>query len=243
MADATTKKSAAQVRRLLSQIPALLAGRQPDPTGVVEQIQIAVGVQVLSLVKEAFLIKAQGGVDACGIQWPPLKPSTIAGRRHPGLKRKKRGERPRGLLTKPQDKLWRGIFASVYRRTGDKGKAGATAWVILKRLGAKTILGMYGNTKCEILKDTNVMFNSLSPGFAGPSGDPNQVFRLEPGRVIIGTLVPYAEKHHRGIPGRLPKRQLWPDSTQEWPESWKQAIADVIANGIRSLIIALLQHG
>src|SRR5437868_10069394 len=52
-----------------------------------------------------------------------------------------------------------------------------------------------------ILRDTGLLFNSLSPGISA---------RPNPGQVIVGTNDPKAAWHHRGTT-TIPARPLWPD--------------------------------
>ena len=70
-----------EVQAVLARVPALLAGHEPDPTGLVRQIQLAMGTQALSLVKDAFVTKSQGGIDETGAKWKPLAASTQKKRR------------------------------------------------------------------------------------------------------------------------------------------------------------------
>ena len=98
----------------------------------------------------------------------------------------------------------------------------------MKAEGAKTILETFGKTSMEIGLDTRRMFNSLSPGLSGPSGDPEQVFRFEPGAVIVGTNVKYAGPFHA-------KRPLWPEP-DHWPQAWLDMLGDTLFDGLAILI-------
>lgn len=260
MATATTlhtRRSFPEVQAALRRLPAILAGREPDPTGhVVREIQLLVGVQALSLIWEAFVTKSRGGTDECGIRWPRLSPRTIAyGRRHPG---KKKGKL-RPSLSESQDRRWRAIYSAMLRKTSDKGHAAAIAWVVLKSQGATTVLEKYGGTSVEILKDTGILYNSLSPGaidlsgtagssglagssgVTGPPGVPGQVFQLIPGSVIVGTNVPYARRHHFGDPSHnLPARQLWPYDGQPWPDRWRKLILTRVLEAIPKIVAAMI---
>jgi hypothetical protein len=237
MAEMISSLNDEQALAVLEALPALLAGQVADTTGAVHGLQLAMGVQALSLVKDAFVVKARGGTDAAGIQWKPLDPRYIAyGRRHPGLTHKKKGERPRGLLTQKQDDRWRAVFAGSYCHMAAqgmsdvraRGNAAAQAWTVVKAEGAKTILETFGKTAVEIGRDTDRMFNSLSPGLSGPSGDPDQVFRFEPGAVIVGTNVKYAGPFHA-------KRPLWPEP-DKWPQAWLDMLSDILFDGLAILL-------
>ncbi len=242
METLTLHLSRPEVAARLALLGPILSGGVSDPSGMVQQLQLALGVQALSLIKEAFIVKARGGTDAAGISWPKLSPKTVAySRKHPGLQRKHPGDRPRGLLTDAQDKRWRGIWLHTWhwlqhkQGLGSKeaaGNAAAHAWFVLEAEGAKTILKEYGSVPVEILRDTDRLLNSLSPGIGGPSGNPDQVFDLQPGAVAVGTNVVYAGTHHRGNPARnVPARPLWPEADQ-WPQAWIDELADILTQGL-----------
>src|SRR5579859_5114220 len=107
----------AQLRQTIRRAVALMAGREPDPTGLVEGLLLRVGTVALSFIKQAYTDKARGGIDEAGIQWQPLSPKTIAyGRRHPGLSRirskvKGTSRERRPLLTAALDKRWRQLYS------------------------------------------------------------------------------------------------------------------------------------
>lgn len=111
------------------------------------------------------------------------------------------------------------------------------AWLVLKRDGAQTLVGKYGNRPVGILRDTGLLLNSLSPGVASAE----QVFRTGPGEVIVGTNRRGAAAHHRGIPGRLPQRRLWP-SPENWPAAWWDDIMDQLKQGLLDLAVSKIQE-
>lgn len=241
-----TRVARGRLRAALQCLPGILAGAVPDPTGLVHGIHVNVGLEALSIIKEAFVVKARGGTDAAGLSWRPLSPATIAyGRRHPGLnQRRARAASPRRpLLTKKLDQLWRQVYSRMLRRfSGDKAHAAAYAWVVVKAAGGETIIGKYGNTQVEILRDTGRLLDSISPGIAGHSGHPNQVFNVKPGEVEVGTNVVYAAAHHRGVPGRLPRRPLWAD-VNRWPQEWIERLHRHVRDGVAAVVKALLGAG
>lgn len=243
-----------ELNQLLSGFFRALVGDGPDPHGVVRGIQLRLGVALLSKIQQAFIVKARGGTDECGIKWPPLKRSTIAQRRTTREERAALGiggKRVRGLLTTSEDARWRKLFAT--RKNWLKAKYGLSdreasaraasiAWATLKREGAKTKLEVLGGRQVETLRDTGELLRSLSPGVEDrPSGAEGQVFRTEPGRVIVGTnKKPW---HHRGIPGRLPARHLWPPDG-DLPPAWWEALLGVAQRGtLRALVLVLQRYG
>lgn len=208
MADAVFRGSKAELKAKLRAIPAVLAGRAPDPHGIALGVQLRVGVAFLSEVQQDFLTKSRGGTGNDGITWPPLSKEYLAyGRRlGPGeaksLGVNTRTERHRGLLTAAQNKRWKHIYGTRLARLrlsmgeGEaRARAAQIAWAVLKSEGAKTKLDVYGNRQVDIGRDTGRMLRSLSPGVdAQPSGEAEQVFRTGTGTVVVGTNVEYAAR-------------------------------------------------
>jgi len=244
------------VRSLVAQ----LTGREPDKHGVARGYLLALGVAALSKIKDAFITKARGGTDEMGITWPPLSKAYLAyGRRFgrgeqaalkksAGLGKQHRfapgGDK--GLLTADQLKQWNRIFARKAARfalSGEpnpKAHAAAVAWIVMKSLGAKTKLEVFGNRQVEILRDTGVLFNSISPGIVSGDGSytpqDQQIFDIRAASVTVGSNVPYANVHDKGHARRptMPRRQIFPDSESQIPESWWQDWLDRSARALES---------
>lgn len=241
--QATFRGSRQQLYQRLVILPAQLAGRLPDPTGTVDRLWKAVGIEGLAIIREEFLEKARGGTDAAGITWKPLDPRTVAyKRRHPGLNRRRnyadrkgRGKRP--LLTAEQDRLWRSIYSREIRRQLAAGagqqdaaaQAAVLAWSVVKRRGGQTILMRYGKADVEIGRDTGRLFASLSPG-----NSDNRLTVSGPGRISVGTNVAYAKHFHA-------KRPLWP-SDGNLPEPWRQRLLGVLEDGIQDVVRGLVER-
>lgn len=242
--------------RTLYDLPGILAGTIPDRYGLVKLVQVRVAVAMLREVQLDFITKMRGGRGRDGIQWPPLKPETIAQRRitaaeFKAAKLDKKRHKHRGILSEEMDLEWRKKFGQVMawaRMDRDeksaKGLAAALAWKHVKSLGAKTRLELFGNRVVDILRDTAKLFRSLSPGFSEtnlpmplPEG---QVIIIAPGRIAVGS----SEKpwHHEGIPGRLPSRPFWPLSG-EIPAAWWEGINRAFVAGIQEIAALLLQKG
>lgn len=230
-------------RKLIVEVARALMGKGRDPGGVVKVIQLRIGVTVLSLVQQAFIVKSRGGQGDDGIKWKPLARATIAQRRTSASERKAlgiTGKRVRGLLTPAQDKRWRGIFASRVAKLRAQGVpdaealAAQMAWAILKSEGAQTKLGLLGGRTVDIGRDTGVMFRSLTPGIEDrPSNAPYQIFDTPPAAVIIGSNVPYAGDFHTDRP-------LWPDVL---PDAWWTRINASTVRGILKAVQLLMQSG
>lgn len=251
-----TRKQLADIVRSL---PLVLNGHMQDPGGLAQGLQLRIGAAALSLIKVAFIAKSRGGTDEAGDSWTKLSPKYVAyGRRHPELtqirKQAKAEGRPgRPMLTKKQDERWRRIFAGKLHQvsakqrkmtifggtsTQAKSAAAAYAWAVLKAEGGQTIFDNFKDAPVEILRDTGVLLNSLSPGVNGPSGHENQVFRVQPGTVIVGTNRKGAAAHHKGS-GKLPERRLWP-RVERWPSSWWQQITGTLRDGAAQVLIRML---
>jgi len=203
------------------------------------------GFTALGRIRQAFVVKSRGGTDEAGDRWAPLSPKTIAysrtrGRGRSGRTRAEYGrpDRPsQALNAKQQDRWWRLYRQGLAMFKGDKKHAAARAWFILKKEGAVTLLDKYGHRQVEILRDTGLLLNSLSPGITIAE----QVFRVLPGEVIVGTSRKGAASHHTGIPGRLPQRRLWPEPSR-WPSSWWLDLAEQGRAGLIDIAISLLRN-
>jgi hypothetical protein len=238
--------SRSEVTRLAFQLAAIVSGREPDRQDVGRGFLLALGFAALSDIKAAFVTKARGGTDEMGIKWKKLSPEYLAyGRRFgsgeqarlkrgAGLGRahqKAPGDK-KGLLTASQLKQWRKLYVIHLQRfllsepeKAAKSHAAAVAWTVMKRRGARTKIGVFGQRDVEILRDTGVLLNSLSPGilstgagaiaYAKPPGDggSDQIFETEPGAVIVGTNVEYAGRHQA-------TRPFLPDEERPVPDVW-----------------------
>jgi hypothetical protein len=247
----STHATRRQVRTVLSKLPAIATGSVGGSTMLMRSLLVRIGLTALAHIRDAFVVKARGGTDETGLKWKPLSPYTIAyRRRHPGLpKKRSRLTHPSWMLKEKERKRWWKLysrFLAMYK--GDKSHAAAHAWFILKEEGAQTILSVYGNTRVEILRDTGLLLNSLTPGIdpivgiapSTPPRTPHQVFRLGQGEVVIGTNRKWCGTHHRGVPGRIPKRPLWPDP-KKWPSSWWRDILGQAREGLVDIALHLLR--
>ncbi len=142
-------------------------------------------------------------------------------------------------------------IAFVQKARGGTDEAGErwkplSAYTIARRRHPRG--GKPGNQSVEILRDTGLLINSLTPGVpvtgtpppVPPPKPPKQVFRLGRGNIILGTNRQWAWTHHKGIPGRIPQRKLWPDPRQ-WPKSWWDEILVQAQLGVIDIVIFLLK--
>lgn len=248
-------------RRIVGRFVAALAGSKNEHSEAANAVHTVVGFAALSDIKDDFVRKAKGQVGEDGVSWPRLAPATLAyGRRAP----KGRGFAPGGkdgLLTKAQLKRWRQVYGHTLARLAAsdtdmqsaKSRAAQIAWTVVKREGGKTKIAEYANRPHEVLRDTGVLLNSLSPGQLGgdginlvyspPGGDggDQQVFQLRSDGIIIGTNVPYAKTHQEGDPKRgIPARPFLPKRVPaEWSSRWLRAGVGAVQTGIRFALEAV----
>ncbi len=236
-----TNASAADVRRTIGRIPGAISGRRPVSGlgSAVRQLYVRMGLAALDLIQQAFVVKSRGGTDEAGDRWQPLAPSTIVRRNARPRTRPRDRYHPSAALTPKQRERWWFLYKRglVWYR-GDKAHAAAAAWVKLRAEGgARTLRDRFSiGGQVEILRDTGLLKNSLSPGVsadaagASPPRVKAQVFRLGRGEVIVGTNRQGAAAHHRGL-GHVPRRPLWPDPSR-WPARWWAVIAGQLRQGI-----------
>ncbi len=251
MATVYFRGTRADITRIALQLAAVLAGRAPDTHGVARGFMLTLGFAALTDIKEAYLIKAAGGTDEMGIRWPPLSPETIANRRvgrGDKTTRKRKGETflqrlPRiesANLIKLREKIRKRETTKALKRfrlSLPEGEAQRRSKIVggLKatRETGQTKVETLGGRSVEILRDTGVLLNSLSPGrltgsggsvtYSPPSGEggSEQIFELGAGEVIVGSNVIYFRTHQRGDRKRnIPQRKVLPDAETPVPQAW-----------------------
>lgn len=245
--EVIVRASRPQVLRAIRYLP-IVAAHGASARSAAYALMTRMGIACLGRIRKAFLDKARGGSDETGLRWKPLSPKTIAySRRHPRVPGKNVRARfaPSWMLTSRQRTRWSQLYSRyLVAFKGDKHHAAAAAWRVLKSEGAQTLIGTYGNTQVEILRDTGLLFNSLSPGvqitpgMIRPPRKANQIFRVGPGQVIIGTSRKWASVHHRGN-AHVPQRRLWPEPAR-WPTSWWTDILEQSQQGVIDITIAML---
>lgn len=241
----------------LRQLPAMAAGRTSEGREASRGLALRLGVVTMSFLKEAFIIKARGGVDAAGEKWAPLSPVTIRKRLSKGRLGKKQ------LPLKVRRALERFIAAKAEyikaaKRAGGFKKAKQStmdkANAKVRRLEAKLKKYKARLEKAEtelqtaiagieILRDTGRMFNSLSPGESGQL-NADGVLVVNPGEIVFGTNVEYAADHMTGRDGsdgqpKMPARPLWPDP-EKWPSDWWRQIGQAAGDGLLDMAVGVL---
>ena len=92
---------------------------------------------------------------------------------------------------------------------------------------------MLGSRAVDIGRDTGVLLRSLTPGV----GAPETVRRVEPGRITVGSNVPYAKHFHA-------RRHLWPTGDPATlPDSWNRAVGGAVARGLLAAVAHAMEAG
>jgi hypothetical protein len=256
--DIVFKGKSEQARNALRSFVAMLTGRHPDNFQIARSVFYVLGFQALTDIQSDFIRKSRGGVGEDGVKWPPLSPEYLAyGRRFgkgekaalkkaAGLDRShSRGVGGKGgLLTAQQQQRWRKVYSQTLAATAArydiaqaKQIAAGHAWNVIKSEGAKTKLEVFGNRQVDMLRDTGVLFNSLSPGTVSPDGSDyqqptgeggdQQIFRALSDGIVVGSNVAYADYQNRTRPF-LPK-----EIPSAWQARWESMVARIIPTALR----------
>lgn len=217
------------ISRIAQTLAAVLAGRAADTHRIARGFQLVLGFSALSDIKSAFVTKSRGGTDEMGITWEPLKPATIANRRVGPRDLLNAAIKEREKIRKREtDKAFRRLQLSLPEREAKRRAAIVGGLKATKETG-RTKLQTLGSRDVEILRDTGVLLNSLSPGtlngdqYSPPAGEggKEQIFETPAGQVIVGTNVPYARTHQKGDASRnIPARPFLPDDSHPVPQIW-----------------------
>ncbi len=258
MATVYFRGTRADITRIALQLAAVLAGRASDTHGVARGFMLTLGFAALTDIKEAYLIKATGGTDEMGIRWPPLSPETIANRRigrGDKTARKRKGETFLQRLSRIESANLIKLREKIRKRETKKAlkrfrlslpepEAQRRAKIVgglkaTRETGATKVVTL-GSRSVEILRDTGVLLNSLSPGrltgsggsvgYTPPGGEggSEQIFQIGAGEVIVGSNVKYFRTHQRGDSGvdkrgrkrNIPQRKVLPDAETPVPRVW-----------------------
>lgn len=229
MARVRAKLNQTQLSNLIADLPKILNGAKQDRYNLYKIFWGAVAHSMFTSISEAYEAKSEGQADDLGNTWDDLdrdykayKRPVRTGEIPSNLRRRlKKSNNSLGLLTPGQHKTWQKIFGTIYHsqryKVGEEEAlqlAGQIAWTRLKQMGAQTKRDVLGDRKVEIMRVSDKLYLSLSPGKFNPSTgykkkNSRQVFELRRGVVRIGTEVPYAAFHDE-------TRPVWPDNVDEW---------------------------
>lgn len=199
----TTSVKGRKQEQIIRDLPAILSGRKADQYRLFSIFWSHVARSFLQSVYTAYEAKSLGGSDELGNRWKPLSPKTIAMRPITKEDRAQFGIgrlSGRGLLSSRENRRWKGIYASVFRRTKEElgereasALAAKTAWGILKAQGARLRTEVLGSRNVLIMRLTQRLFRSLRPTTQIPYRPrADQIYDARNGSFQIGTSVPYA---------------------------------------------------
>ena len=162
MATIRFKGSRAEARAIAGRLGGILSGRLPDEARVGEGFRSAIGFGALTDIKEAFVTKARGGRDEMGIRWKPLKPSTIANRRVGAGRQPTEIAERRRIQRRETNKALRRFRLSLPEGEARR-RANIVGGLRATQLTGKTKIETLGGRQVEILRDTGVLLNSITP--------------------------------------------------------------------------------
>lgn len=239
MATISFRGSREDLSRIISLAADIASGDTRDRQNIGKGINSAIGLAALSDIKRSYVDKARGGTDEMGIKWPPLSPVTIANRRvgrgaSPEIKAR---ERIRKREAKKALARFRLSLPEPEAQRRSKIVGGLKAF----HETGKTKVQALGGRSVEILRDTGVLLNSLSPGDLGP----DQVFETDKvGEVTVGTNIVYAGTHQRGNPSKnIPARPFLPDDNYPVPDAWWNNWVRAANRALLSGLIRLVKQG
>jgi hypothetical protein len=230
-----TSLKLSEVIRITRDFPAIIAGKKHDIRGIRKAYWSGFANSMFHDIQVAFDQKANLETDELGDSWPDLAPSTKAYSRPARQgdltdqeKRNLKNYRTKGLLDAQQTRIWRGFFNKQRIKLMREGSppniatnvAAVQAWAFIKSQGGVTKMDRLGFRKLQVLKDFKRLYKSLSQGtFNGYEYKPPnnmQIFQITREGCTLGTRDKKATFHHRGIPGKLPQRRLWPENISVW---------------------------
>lgn len=174
---------------------------------------------LLGLIRDSFIVKSLGGTDDAGDRWAPLKKVTIENRAN---KRKGR--------VSSFSKKRKGESSKVYDSSVRRARS------IMKSKGRTPTHNKYARRDNAILHDSGALLESLTPH----SSSRYQVLEVGNGTFAVGTTREGAYAHHRGVPGKLPQRRLWP-SPNNFPDKWWDMILKDIQGGMVETIKEIIR--
>jgi len=235
-----TRTPKKELSKLAKEVLEVLLGKAPDKHGIRESFFGAVTNSVYSSIHKAFLAKKEHGADELGNKWKDHAPATKAYKKLEGRKGLSLpGPLSRPTLNATQDKAWRRHFVRRFIRLvtimpEEKAKriAAASAWNHVKEShGATTLLDIMKSKKFPLNFDTGDTERSLEPADYSPPGpylpqDPNQIVKLESGKLVLGSRAPNASNADK-------LRPLWP---RPFPKEW---LTKAIREGKEAIILRI----
>jgi hypothetical protein len=232
-----------RLREIIRHAGRAISGKDPDTHGIAQRYWSAVTYSLFESIFTAFLAKSRHEQDELGQTWTDLAPETKAygrpdARQHLTLYDNRAVRNPalrvRPTLPPGINRQWGGRWLGLYLQLtskhgeGDsvsKNIAGGNTWEYFKALGYPTLIGLTTNMTLPLMNRTGTLQKSLFPwplsgGLYVPI-DQNQVVRMTPGKLTIGTKLKYA-----GAADEL--RPLWPRDISVWLDRANGAGRDAV---------------
>lgn len=236
-----------ELRRFLLNLPGMLSGTKPSQFGLHRLFWGAIAYSLFTSIHDGYDVKSMGLPDELGNEWDDLDPRYKAYKR-PVIKGevaakfiRRSKTSPLGLLSPGEYSRWRVIFGTIYHSYKNKMQdseakalAGQIAWTRLKDQGAPTKLKVFGERSVSIMRKTDALYLSLEPGeFNETTGyrkkRSTQVFKIERGKLTIGTNIPYAVHHDK-------TRPVWPEELGRWLDDAVSFAHEVIYQRISQIL-------
>ena len=219
-----------------------VAGR---PSGQYEEparwVKYSVMIAALSDVKIDYIRKARRERGEDGVKWKELSPTTIA-RRRVGREEAKTGRiGHRNQIVKQEFKKYYRRYVLSLPKAEARRAAMRAAEQAATRIMGETKAETLSQREVEILRDTDLLLSSVSPGEIGgsptgptyrpPPGEAANFHKVQvvPEGITFVTNVVYADTHQKGL-GHCPARPFIPDRPPAvWLDRWAGVAADAIA--------------
>lgn len=241
----------AELRRQIYHLVAIMSGRASDENHIGKQFAMAIGYQFLADIHNAYDEKARGRIDDMGYQWAPLSPITLFRRRNQSGQPNEAAQRKLERLQKSRKGFLRDreqehllyLTSIGYNPDSRLSKKIARQVAEAKYSSQESMLSAAAAGDVEILKDTGVLFGSLTPGvlqgfhYSKPTvpGGEDQIFDVNPGEVILGTSVEYGHHHQHGT-SRIPARPFLPVKAEDVPAIWWDRVMQVASDSFSSIL-------
>ena len=254
MAQVLYTGESSALRAKLLRLGPILSGKEPDIGGIGEQVSTALGMWFLAEIRIDYIRKSDGVQGEIGGTWKPLSRMTIENRRqgHKFLAAEKAFNEREAIVRAEQQRIFERLAMSI-----PKNEAMARSKVLAEEYATQKTRTTYVESrsamKIQILRDTGVLLNSLSPGQVTSDGryvvqvvpgSDKQIFEPVAGKVTVGTNVAYAADHQDGVPSRrLPARPFFPRKGEQIPERWWERAHDAVNMALEAALKRWLQSG
>lgn len=241
------------LKKLLRDLPGIFSGEKKSRFGLHKLFWSAFGYKILESIHDAYEVKSFGLPDELGNQWDDLTeeykaykrplskgevPNSVYSRARTASKTAK--SKRLGILSPSQHRYWQKTFGVLYHTYKHKMPdsiakelAAQIAWTRTKEIGGLTKIGTLGKRNLLLMRVTDKLYVSLSPGNLTATGyqkkSRDQIFVISKGTLTIGTKVPYAQVASQ-------KRPLWPEDISKWIDGAVEFAMETVLEKIQSIV-------